>query len=82
MAICFSASTISLICSKNQGSIFDNLYILFNLIFLRIASAINKILFGIFVFNFFSISFLLKLKILSKPEKPTSKDTMIFEETP
>ena len=78
LVICFSASTISLICSKNQGSIFDNLYILVNLIFLRIASAINKILFGIFVFNFFSISFLPKLKILSKPEKPTSKDTNDF----
>jgi len=53
LEILFSSSTISLICSKNQGSTFDNLYIFFKLIFLRIASAINKILFGILILSFF-----------------------------
>ncbi len=46
LEILFSSSTISLICSKNQGSTFDNLYIFFKLILLRIASAINKIYLG------------------------------------
>jgi hypothetical protein len=53
--ILVSLSTISLICSKNQGSILDKVKILFKLIFFLIASATSKILFGIFSFNFFSI---------------------------
>ena len=61
-----------------NGSILDSLYILFNFIFFLIASATNNSLFGIFIFNFFSISFLFNSKILSNPEKPTSKDTRAF----
>ena len=53
--ICVSKSTISLICSKNQGSIFDKLYILFKSIFFLIASATSNILFGIVSLSFFSI---------------------------
>ena len=45
--ICVSQSTISLICSKNQGSILDKLYIFFKSIFFLIASATSNILFGI-----------------------------------
>ena len=53
--ILFSLSTISLICSKNHGSILDKAKIFFKLIFFLIASATSKILFGIFSFNFLSI---------------------------
>ena len=73
--ICASQSTISLICSINQGSILDKLYIFFNFIFFLIASATSNILFGIVSLSFFSICFLSKSKILSKPEKPVSRDT-------
>ena len=47
-------------------------------IFFLNASATNNILFGIFFFNSFSISFLLSGKILSKPEKPISRETKAF----
>src|SRR5210317_1001461 len=53
--ILVSLSTISFICSKNQGSIFDKENILFKSIFFLIASATNKILFGMFSLSFFSI---------------------------
>ena len=75
---CVSQSTISLICSKNQGSILDKLYILFKSIFFLIASATSNILFGIVSLSFFSICLLFKSKILSKPEKPVSRDTSAF----
>ena len=76
--ILVSLSTISLIWSKNHGSILDKVKILFKLIFFLIASATSKILFGIFSFNFFSIWFLFKSKILSKPEKLVSRETYAF----
>ena len=56
--ILVSLSTISLICSKNQGSILDKTNILFKFIFFLIASATNKILFGTLSLSFFSICFL------------------------
>ena len=76
--ILFSLSTISLICSKNHGSILDKAKILFKLIFFLIASATNKILFGIFSLSVFSICYLFRLNILSKPEKPVSRETNAF----
>ena len=65
--ILVSLSTISLICSKNHGSILDKVNILFKLIFFLIASATSKILFGILSFSFFSICFLFRSNILSNP---------------
>ena len=56
----------------------DKLYIFFKFIFLLIASAISNILFGIVSLSFFSICFLFKSKIMSKPEKPVSRDTSAF----
>ena len=76
--ILFSFSIISLICFKNQGSIFDKLYIFSSLKFFLNASATRSILFGIFFFRFFSICSLLKLKILSSPENPVSKEIKAF----
>ena len=76
--ILVSLSTISLICSKNQGSILDKANILFKLIFFLIASATNKILFGILSLSFFSICFLFRSNILSNPENPVSSDTNAF----
>ena len=55
--ILVSLSTISLICSKNHGSILDKVNILFKLIFFLIASATSKTLFGIFSLSFFSLVF-------------------------
>ena len=50
---------------------------LISIFFLK-ASATRRILFGIFSLSFFSICFLSKLKILSKPEKPISNETKAF----
>ena len=76
--IIISVSTISLICSKNQGSILDNVNILFKLIFFRIASATTRSLFGIFSLSFFSICFLFRSSTLSNPERPVSSETNAF----
>ena len=76
--IFISQSTISLIWPRNHGSILDNLKILSKLIFFLIPSATSKILFGIFSFSFFSICCFDKLNILSRPEKPVSKDIKAF----
>jgi hypothetical protein len=73
-----SLSTISLICSKNHGSILDKAKILFKLIFFLIASATSKILFGIFSFKLLLYLIFIKSKILSKPEKPVSRETNAF----
>ena len=71
-------STISFICSRNQLSIFDKFCIVLILIFFLKASATSRILLGTFFFKFFSNSFLFSDKILSKPEKPISRDIRAF----
>ena len=57
LLIFISLSTISLICSRNHGSILDKLNILFKLILALIASATSRILFGIFSLSFFRFVF-------------------------
>ena len=76
--ILVSLSTISLICSKNQGSILDKANILLRSIFFLIASATSRILFGTLSLSFFSICFLFRSNILSNHENPVSSYTKAF----
>ena len=78
-----SLSIISFIWFKNQGSIFESLFISFKFIFFLIASPTSKILFGIFSLSFFLICFVFKLNIWSNPETVSTdydtSDRLYFE---
>jgi len=82
LLICFSQSTISLICSKNQGSILDKLYIFLKSIFFLIASATSNILFGIVSLSFFQFVFYLNQKFCLNLKNQFPETPVPFAKTP